>query len=102
MDITLQQESLSFYAPVYTACTSQENTAESVVPDRMPDVHRLLDTDAAVYLRRKTPGTKGYTYGHVGIYVGDGMMIPCGNPIQYASINSSYWQAHFYCFGRLP
>ncbi len=39
---------------------------------------------------------------HVGIYVGNGMMIHCGNPIQYASINTSYWQAHFYCFGRLP
>ena len=39
---------------------------------------------------------------HVAIYVGDRMMIHCGNPIQYASINSSYWQAHFYCFGRLP
>ena len=44
------------------------------------------------------------TYGasHVAIYVGNGMMIHCGNPIQYASINTSYWQAHFYCFGRLP
>ena len=39
---------------------------------------------------------------HVGIYVGNGMMIHCGNPIQYASIDTSYWQAHFYCFGRLP
>ena len=39
---------------------------------------------------------------HCGIYVGDGMMIHCGNPIQYTSINSSYWQAHFYQFGRLP
>ncbi len=39
---------------------------------------------------------------HVGIYVGNGMMIHCVNPIQYASINTSYWQAHFYCFGRLP
>ena len=38
---------------------------------------------------------------HVGIYVGDGMMIHCGNPIQYANINSSYWQSHFYTFGRL-
>lgn len=38
---------------------------------------------------------------HVGIYVGDGMMIHCGNPIQYASINTSYWQSHFYTFGRL-
>ena len=39
---------------------------------------------------------------HVGIYVGGGMMIHCGNPIQYASINTPYWQEHFYCFGRLP
>ena len=39
---------------------------------------------------------------HVGIYVGNGMMIHCGNPISYANINSSYWQSHFYTFGRLP
>jgi hypothetical protein len=39
---------------------------------------------------------------HVGIYVGDGMMIHCGNPISYASVNTPYWQDHFYCFGRLP
>lgn len=39
---------------------------------------------------------------HVGIYVGNGMMIHCGNPISYASIETSYWQQHFYCFGRLP
>lgn len=43
-----------------------------------------------------TPGVS-----HVGIYVGDGMMIHCGNPISYASINTSYWQQHFYTFGRL-
>ena len=38
---------------------------------------------------------------HVGIYVGNNMMIHCGNPIQYASIQTNYWQEHFYCFGRL-
>ena len=42
-----------------------------------------------------TPGVS-----HVGIYVGDGVMIHCGDPIQYTSINSSYWQQHFYAFGR--
>ena len=42
-----------------------------------------------------TPGVS-----HVGIYVGDGVMIHCGDPIQYTSINSSYWQSHFYAFGR--
>ena len=38
---------------------------------------------------------------HVGIYVGNGMMLHCGNPISYASIDSNYWQSHFYCFGRI-
>ena len=38
---------------------------------------------------------------HVAIYVGDNMMIHCGNPIQYASIATNYWQQHFLCFGRL-
>lgn len=38
---------------------------------------------------------------HVGIYVGEGMMIHCGDPIQYTSIHNTYWQNHFYCFGRL-
>lgn len=38
---------------------------------------------------------------HVGIYCGDGVMIHCGDPISYASINSPYWQSHFYSFGRL-
>jgi cell wall-associated NlpC family hydrolase len=39
---------------------------------------------------------------HVGIYVGGGMMIHCGNPISYTSIETDYWQNHFYCYGRLP
>ncbi|EJX10411.1 peptidase, M23/M37 family [gut metagenome] len=38
---------------------------------------------------------------HVGIYVGNGMMIHCGNPISYTSIETNYWQQHFYCFGRV-
>ena len=40
--------------------------------------------------------------GHVGIYVGNNMMIHCGDPISYANLNSNYWQEHFYCYGRLP
>lgn len=43
-----------------------------------------------------TPGAS-----HIGIYVGDNMMIHCGNPIQYANINSAYWQEHFMAFGRI-
>ena len=39
---------------------------------------------------------------HVGIYVGDGWMLHCGDPISYANLNSSYWQSHLYAYGRLP
>jgi hypothetical protein len=42
-----------------------------------------------------TPGVS-----HVGIYVGDNVMLHCGDPIQYSAINTSYWQSHFYAFGR--
>ena len=44
-----------------------------------------------------TPGVS-----HVGIYIGNNMMIHCGDPISYANLNSSYWQSHFYRYGRLP
>ena len=44
-----------------------------------------------------TPGIS-----HVGIYVGDGWMLHCGDPISYANLNSSYWQSHLYAYGRLP
>jgi hypothetical protein len=37
---------------------------------------------------------------HIGIYVGNGQMIHCGHPVQYTSIYTSYWQSHFYGFGR--
>ena len=39
---------------------------------------------------------------HVGIYLGDGKMIHCGNPVKISSINTAYWQQHFYCYGRIP
>ena len=48
---------------------------------------------------QKTYNTSGAS--HVGIYVGNGMMIHCGNPISYASIETSYWQQHYYCMGRI-
>ena len=44
-----------------------------------------------------TPGIS-----HVGIYVGNSVMIHCGDPISYTNLNSNYWQTHFYTYGRLP
>ena len=48
---------------------------------------------------QKTYNTRGAS--HVGIYVGNGMMIHCGNPISYASIETNYWRQHYYCMGRI-
>lgn len=48
---------------------------------------------------QKTYNTSGGS--HVGIYVGNGMMIHCGSPISYASIETSYWRQHYYCMGRI-
>lgn len=71
----------------------------------------LRQVTAYVYPEDAMPGDLIFFQGtydcgggasHCGIYVGDGMMIHCGNPIQYTSINSAYWQAHFLQFGRLP
>ncbi len=49
--------------------------------------------------------TKTYNSGnpvtHVGIYAGNGQMIHCGDPIKYTSVNTPYWQSHFYGYGRL-
>ena len=48
---------------------------------------------------QKTYNTSGAS--HVGIYVDNGMMIHCGNPISYASIETNYWRQHYYCMGRI-
>jgi cell wall-associated NlpC family hydrolase len=71
--------------------------------------HGLYNISATVSAAEAQPGdlvffTGTYdTHGmsHVGIYVGDGMMLHCGDPIGYVSIETSYWQAHFHSFGRL-
>jgi len=44
-----------------------------------------------------TPGVS-----HCGLYVGDGWMLHCGDPVQYSNLNSNYWQSHLYAYGRLP
>ena len=49
---------------------------------------------------RGDPMTSGIS--HVGIYVGDNMMLHCGDPISYTNLNTSYWQSHFYAYGRPP
>ena len=51
-------------------------------------------------LLKKTYDTAGAS--HVGIYVGNNRMLHCGDPIHYASIDTSYWRSHFLQFGRLP
>ena len=60
--------------------------------DELQELYELDQT----YYDYETTGAS-----HVGIYVGNGMMIHCGNPIQYTSINTNYWRNHFYTFGRI-
>ena len=70
----------------------------------------LLDICTPVSTANAKPGDLIFFQGtydtagasHVGIYVGNSMMIHCGDPISYANISSSYWQQHFYTYGRLP
>lgn len=69
----------------------------------------LMDYCAIIPLSEAKPGDLIFFQGtydttgasHVGIYVGENMMIHCGNPISYASIDTSYWTSHFYAIGRL-
>jgi len=69
----------------------------------------LLDACTVVSSSEAQPGDLIFFQGtyntsgasHVGIYLGNGQMIHCGSPVQVTSITSSYWQSHFYCFGRL-
>ena len=55
--------------------------------------------DLVFFTKTMGADVKGIT--HVGIYVGNGMMIHCGSPISYASIETSYWRQHYYCMGRI-
>lgn len=69
----------------------------------------LMDCCDIIPLSEAEPGDLIFFQGtydtagasHVGIYVGDGMMIHTGNPTSYASIETSYWQSHYYCYGRI-
>ena len=67
----------------------------------------MHSTEALVQAYANTRRRNAGTYdtpevSHVGIYVGNDMMIHCGDPISYSNLNSSYWQEHLYCYGRLP
>lgn len=79
---------------------------ESILPSERAFAYKMK-LDAIKHQGQRTDLTSSQgTYdtsgaSHVGIYVGNGMMIHCGNPISYASIESNYWQQHFYCFGRI-
>ena len=62
------------------------------------DAYRPQPGDV-IFFSGTIEGASGVT--HCALYVGNGMMIHCGNPIQYASTETSYWQQHFFCIGRL-
>lgn len=91
-----------FVSYVINHCGNGWNVGRQTANGLLGNCARVSKSDAKpgdLIFFQGTYNTSGAS--HVGIYVGDGMMIHCGNPIQYASINSSYWQSHFYTFGRL-
>jgi len=51
-----------------------------------------------VFLTNTCESSKTIT--HVAIYVGNGMVMNCGDPIKYCNINTSWWKSHFYAYGR--
>lgn len=92
-----------FVSYVINNCGNGWNVGRSTAEGLRQTTSYVSATDARpgdLIFFQGTYNTSGAS--HVGIYVGDGMMIHCGNPIQYSSINTPYWQNHFYQFGRLP
>ena len=67
---------------------------------RNDDYDMTLLWNAGEDIRRGTYDTPGVS--HCGIYVGNSIMLHCGDPISYTNLNSKYWQEHFYSYGRLP
>ena len=94
-----------------TTTTGGENGDDGNVDSETPeDTEEVDTTETPVSAADAKAGdiiffTGTYNAGrpvtHVGIYCGNGTMVHCGDPIQYTSINTSYWQSHFYGFGRL-
>lgn len=91
-----------FVSYVINHCGNGWNVGRSTANGLLNSCSRVSAADAKpgdLIFFQGTYDTSGAS--HVGIYVGNGMMIHCGNPIKYASVNTSYWQNHFLCYGRI-
>ena len=86
-----------FQTVAYITC--QETTAQGIYDQCTPV--SAADAKAGDIIFFTGTYNAGRPVTHVGIYCGNGTMVHCGDPIQYTSINTSYWQSHFYGFGRL-
>lgn len=87
---------------VINHCGNGWNTSARTANELYKATSRVSASDAApgdLIFFQNTYDTQGAS--HVGIYVGNGMMIHCGNPIQYTSVESNYWQSHFLGYGRI-
>lgn len=91
-----------FVSYVINHCGNGWNVGRQTANGLLSSCTRISKSEAQpgdLIFFEKTYNTSGAS--HVGIYVGNGMMLHCGSPIQYTSINTSYWQSHFYTFGRI-
>ncbi len=93
-----------FVSYVINHCGNGWNVGRQTANGLLGKCSRVSRSDAQpgdLIFFKGTYSGAGNGASHVGIYVGDGMMIHCGDPIHYSSIDTSYWQNHFYTFGRL-
>jgi len=91
-----------FVSYVINNCGNGWNVGRQTANGLLSNCSRVSSSDAKpgdLIFFKGTYDVQGAS--HVGIYVGDGMMLHCGNPIQYTSVNSSYWTDHYYTYGRL-
>ena len=91
-----------FVSYVINHCGNGWNVGRSTANGLLNSCTRVSAADAKpgdLIFFQGTYDTSGAS--HVGIYVGNGMMIHCGNPIKYSSVNTTYWQNHFLCYGRI-
>ena len=96
----LPSEKAKAYRMKYEAMKHQGRTTAQGIYDQCTPVS-AADAKAGDIIFFTGTYNAGRPVTHVGIYCGNGTMVHCGDPIQYTSINTSYWQSHFYGFGRL-
>lgn len=87
------------WAPTHSGVYNLPRTTAQDIQSMCTDFRANAKPGDLVFFTRTYVTSEPVT--HIGIYVGEGQMLHCGDPIKYASIDTDYWSSHFYSFGRL-